>query len=265
VLVLEIDAKSPADDYLRSSERSKSVDFKRLVARIAMVANTPNFRNTEVFNAEGDGLYAFKTAHGLRLYAFFDEDQLLIACYGADKPKKEATAKRHQTSQIMDAALLRRKKTGRSDSTDPVKNLAALFSKALDSMEAEVETAKLRFTEELLALMEHKKVSRVRLAKLIGVKPARITALLDGSNNFTLETMVRLCRALGAKYEHHVQMPGCITHWYDIPQHAHAPVVKTTAKQAEMPAEKIILLTGSAGLRTTLGQATVDDELALAS
>lgn len=93
VFVLEIDAKSPAGDYLQSSERSKSVDFKRLVARIAAVADTPNFRNTEIFNAEGGGLYAFKTAHGLRLYAFFDEDQLLIACYGADKPKKKQQQK----------------------------------------------------------------------------------------------------------------------------------------------------------------------------
>jgi plasmid maintenance system antidote protein VapI len=82
-------------------------------------------------------------------------------------------------------------------------------------VEAEVETAKIGFTEELLALMEQKNVSRVQLASLLGVKPSRITALLRGSNNFTLETMVRICRALGAKYEHRIQ-----------PQHASDPVRK---------------------------------------
>jgi hypothetical protein len=91
--VLEIDARSPANDYLRSNEQFKNADFKQLVARVRMVADTPHFRNTEIFKPEGHGLFAFKTRHGLRLYAFFDEDQLLIACYGADKPKRKQPQK----------------------------------------------------------------------------------------------------------------------------------------------------------------------------
>jgi hypothetical protein len=30
--------------------------------------------------------------------------------------------------------------------------------------------------------------------------PSRITSLLSGTNNFTIETMVRAARAVGAKY-----------------------------------------------------------------
>jgi hypothetical protein len=49
----------------------------------------------------------------------------------------------------------------------------------------------------------------------LGVKPARVTALLRGSNNFTLETMVRICRAIGAKYKHYIQAPGIVTYSYN--------------------------------------------------
>jgi hypothetical protein len=93
VVALEIDGKCPANAYLEESEEKKEADYKRLVTRIAVVADSANFRNSEIFNFEGDGLYAFKTSKGLRLYAFYDENQLLIACYGADKPKKKQQQK----------------------------------------------------------------------------------------------------------------------------------------------------------------------------
>jgi transcriptional regulator with XRE-family HTH domain len=85
-----------------------------------------------------------------------------------------------------------------------MKSLEERINDTLDSVEAEIERAKIGFTEELLAQMETQGISRTALAQSLGVKPARITALLRGSNNFTLETMVRLCRALGAKYTHYI-------------------------------------------------------------
>ena len=93
VVALEIDGKCPASDYLDEAEQKKNAEYKRLVTRIESVANHANFRNSEIFNVEGDGLYAFKTSGGLRLYAFYDKNQLLIACYGADKPKKKQQQK----------------------------------------------------------------------------------------------------------------------------------------------------------------------------
>jgi hypothetical protein len=93
VVVLEIDGKCPARDYLDEAEQKNKADHARLVTRIQVVADTENFRNSEIFNVEGDGLYAFKTSKGLRLYAFYDENRLLIACYGADKAKKKQQQK----------------------------------------------------------------------------------------------------------------------------------------------------------------------------
>lgn len=81
--------------------------------------------------------------------------------------------------------------------------LATLFREASETVEFEVETTKLEFTETLLAAMETKGITKAKLAELLGVKPARVSALLRGDNNFTIDTMVRLCRALGLRF-----MPG---------------------------------------------------------
>lgn len=97
------------------------------------------------------------------------------------------------------------------------KSLAELLRDAASSLEFEVESAKLHFTGEMLAIMEERGISRSELAARLGVKPARITALLRGDNNFTLETMIRICRALGVKYSHHLAEAGCDTLWIDIP------------------------------------------------
>jgi len=97
------------------------------------------------------------------------------------------------------------------------KSLKERVLDALKSEAAEVEKAKLDFTEELLAIMERQEISRTDLAKLLNVKPSRITSLLRGLNNFTLETLVRLCRAVGGHYRHHIQPEGVVTIWTDWP------------------------------------------------
>jgi hypothetical protein len=112
VVALEIEGKCPADAYLEETQQWKEADYKRLVARIEVVANTANFRNNEIFNFEGDGLYAFKTSKGLRLYAFYDENRLLIACYGADKPKKKQQHKDFQQAKKWMDRYFNAKKTG---------------------------------------------------------------------------------------------------------------------------------------------------------
>jgi transcriptional regulator with XRE-family HTH domain len=97
------------------------------------------------------------------------------------------------------------------------RSLEERVSQALRSEEAEIEKAKLEFTEELLAIMEQKSISRSDLAASLNVKPSRVTSLLRGLNNFTLATIIRLCRAVGAQYRHHIQPEGFVTMWTDWP------------------------------------------------
>ncbi|HVF60486.1 MAG TPA: helix-turn-helix transcriptional regulator [Thermoanaerobaculia bacterium] len=67
-----------------------------------------------------------------------------------------------------------------------------------------VAGAILAFTEDLTRAMEREGVSRAELARRLGATPAYVTKILRGNVNFTLATMVRLARALGA--ELHVQL-----------------------------------------------------------
>lgn len=54
------------------------------------------------------------------------------------------------------------------------------------------------FTEMIFLTMERKGISRSELARRLGTSPAYVTKILRGNANFTLATMVKLARALGA-------------------------------------------------------------------
>lgn len=87
-----------------------------------------------------------------------------------------------------------------------------LFSGPL-SVEAEAEYKKLMIVEEILKLMEDQSINRSGLARLMGVQPSRITSMLTGSNNFTIETLVRAGRALDAELHLHFAPDGHMAHW----------------------------------------------------
>ncbi len=71
------------------------------------------------------------------------------------------------------------------------------------SIESEAEYRKLMIVEELLTLMKDQGITRSELAKRMGVQPSRVTSMMSGSNNFTIETLVRAGRAVGAEIEMH--------------------------------------------------------------
>jgi len=78
--------------------------------------------------------------------------------------------------------------------------LAKAFA-ALPSIESEAEYKKLMIVEDLLKLMKKQGMNRTELAKRMGVPNSRITAMLNGTNNFTIETLVRAGRAVGAELQ----------------------------------------------------------------
>src|SRR4051794_26858399 len=70
------------------------------------------------------------------------------------------------------------------------------------SAEGEAEFQNLRFVDSLMELMREQSISRIELARRMGVQPSRVTAMLAGNGNFTTETMIRAARAVGAQYHH---------------------------------------------------------------
>jgi transcriptional regulator with XRE-family HTH domain len=55
------------------------------------------------------------------------------------------------------------------------------------------------FTESLVQRMEEQGVSRALLARRLGTSQAYVTKILRGDVNFTLATLVKLARAVGAQ------------------------------------------------------------------
>jgi transcriptional regulator with XRE-family HTH domain len=91
------------------------------------------------------------------------------------------------------------------------KTFPELFDEAERHEDYWVAGAILAFTEGLARVMEREGVSRAELARRLGATPAYVTKILRGNVNFTLATMVRLARALGAELQ--VQLtPGAQEH-----------------------------------------------------
>lgn len=87
-----------------------------------------------------------------------------------------------------------------------------LFELAAEQEEFWTATAIMEFTEELSRWMEQNRVSRSELAARIGVSAPYITKILKGNVNFTIDTMVRLARAVGANLQLHLApMDACET------------------------------------------------------
>lgn len=61
--------------------------------------------------------------------------------------------------------------------------------------------ARLGLEEDLARLMSKKKILKSDLAKNADVSPPFITKILSGTNNYTLKTMAKLARAVGAVLE----------------------------------------------------------------
>ena len=94
-----------------------------------------------------------------------------------------------------------------------------LFQRAEERTGYWVELGKLEFTEEMLARMKERGVTKSRLAATLGAQPALVTRLVSGHNNFTIETMVRIARALDCEFRCHLQPAGTKACWIDVLKH----------------------------------------------
>lgn len=66
------------------------------------------------------------------------------------------------------------------------------------TIEQEIVFRRLIVVEELLQFMKREGINRSELAERMGVGPSRITKMLSGDENLTIDTLVRAGRAVGA-------------------------------------------------------------------
>jgi transcriptional regulator with XRE-family HTH domain len=84
------------------------------------------------------------------------------------------------------------------------KSFKQLFEEAQRHDDYWASTAIVAFTEDLYRLMKEKKITKSELARKIKTSPAYITKVLRGNANFTLQTMIKLIRAVGGNLHIHV-------------------------------------------------------------
>ncbi|MBI5688309.1 MAG: helix-turn-helix transcriptional regulator [Verrucomicrobia bacterium] len=96
-----------------------------------------------------------------------------------------------------------------------MKTFADLFKEARQRLAYYVEGAILDFTEQVVARMSAANVSKSELAKKLGVEPSYVTKLLSGSNNYTLETMVKVATALNSEVRISLQPARVETQWIE--------------------------------------------------
>ena len=92
------------------------------------------------------------------------------------------------------------------------------------------ESVMIRFTEELVALMNKKSITRSALAEKINVSPAYITKVLKGDTNFTLDTMVKISTALDCDLSTHLSERGFQARWFDVGCHERALSIANNPK-----------------------------------
>ncbi len=63
-----------------------------------------------------------------------------------------------------------------------------------------VEAAKFELSEQIFVAMEEKGISEAELSRRLGVSRAYVNKILQGSANLTIESLVKIGRALGREF-----------------------------------------------------------------
>ena len=98
-----------------------------------------------------------------------------------------------------------------------IKSTKELGEEARGGLHYSVQGAILDFTEDVVRTMQAQNLTKSALAAKLGTSPAYVTKVLSGSTNFTLETMVRIAKALDAELRVHLQPSGAFSQWFDYP------------------------------------------------
>jgi len=99
------------------------------------------------------------------------------------------------------------------------------------TLDYELANAEMDFTDSLESLMQRRGVNKSELARRIETSPAYITKVLRGSTNFTLETMVKLVRALDGELHVRACAREDDAHWF----HAIRSGAMTPNRSVSMP------------------------------
>lgn len=83
----------------------------------------------------------------------------------------------------------------------PENEFSEMFSKLESSGELDLEAAKVEIAEQIYLAMEQHKISRANLAERLGNSRAYVTKILQGTANFTLESLTKIAHCLDCELQ----------------------------------------------------------------
>ena len=83
--------------------------------------------------------------------------------------------------------------------------LAAMLAELETSVSYHTESVKLEITEQIYLTMQEQDIGKAELARRLGKSRAYVTKILQGTANFTIESLVKIGLALGCQLEFKLQ------------------------------------------------------------
>jgi transcriptional regulator with XRE-family HTH domain len=124
----------------------------------------------------------------------------------------------------------------------------ALFDKARDGLHYWVGAVQLDFAAEVNRVMTERDTSKADLARSLGTSAAYVTKALRGDTNFTIESMVRIARALDMDLRLHLAPKGAEVSWSTLPTEtvmalhgASQPVAKSSSQDVSLRTQALDL------------------------
>jgi transcriptional regulator with XRE-family HTH domain len=87
---------------------------------------------------------------------------------------------------------------------NPSQRFADLFGRLEQSEAYLIDALKIELSEQIYGAMKHQGVNKAELARRLGTSRAYITKLLQGSTNLTLESLVKISKALNCQLDIHL-------------------------------------------------------------
>ena len=119
------------------------------------------------------------------------------------------------------------------------KSFTAMYAALEASPSYQATALAVNFLAEVYARMQETGMTKAQLAVAMGVSPAYVTKLFNGSSNLTMETMAKLAHAVGGKAHVHLAKHDVSVRWFDVhPGHAAVRPTSAYAKDLKYVASK---------------------------
>jgi transcriptional regulator with XRE-family HTH domain len=84
---------------------------------------------------------------------------------------------------------------------DASKKFDEMFSRLEASGELQIEVTKIKIAEDIIAALERLSLTQADLASRLGTSRAYVTKILQGTTNFTIDSLARISQALNCRLD----------------------------------------------------------------